>query len=87
MAYMSLDRTERYLFSASYGGNKFSVNPIGPNGVAGPTLQDMPVGPMAHSILASPDNRYVFGAVLGSDVWLRYKFDAETGWPWPHIAR
>ena len=79
MAYLSLDKTGRYLFSASYGGNKFSVNPVGENGVAGATLQNVPTGPMAHSILPSPDNKYVFGAVLGADVWLRYKFDAETG--------
>ena len=79
MAYLSLDLTGRYLFSASYGGNKFSINPVGANGVAGAPLQNLPTGPMAHSILPSPDNHYVFGAVLGSDVWLRYKFDAESG--------
>jgi 6-phosphogluconolactonase len=79
MAYLSLDRSERYLLSASYGGNRFSVNPVSALGVAGATLQDVATGPMSHSVLASPDNRYVFGAVLGSDVWMRYKFDAASG--------
>jgi 6-phosphogluconolactonase len=79
MAYLALDQTGRYLFSASYGGAKFSVNPVGENGIAGAPLQNLPTGPMAHSILPSPDNRYVFGAVLGADVWLRYNFDAATG--------
>jgi 6-phosphogluconolactonase len=79
MAYLALDQTGRYLLSASYGGAKFSVNPVGANGIAGAPLQNLPTGPMAHSILPSPDNRYVFGAVLGADVWLRYKFDAATG--------
>jgi 6-phosphogluconolactonase len=79
MAYLALDRTGRYLFSASYGGAKFSVNPVGENGMAGGPLQNLPTGPMAHSILPSPDNAYVFGAVLGADVWMRYKFDVTSG--------
>lgn len=79
MAYLALDRTGRFLLSASYGGAKFSVNPVWENGIAGGPLQNLPTGPMAHSILPSPDNQYVFGAVLGADVWMRYKFDVTSG--------
>ncbi len=79
MAYLSVDKTGRYLFSASYGGNKVSVNPIGPDGIVGAPQQSIATGPMAHAIAASPDNRYVFATVLGADVWLRFAFDAQTG--------
>src|SRR5438874_1492533 len=33
MAYVASDRRGKFLLSASYGGNKVAVNPIGPNGV------------------------------------------------------
>lgn len=79
MAYVSVDKTGRYLFSASYGGNKVSVNPIGADGIVGAPQQNIATGPMAHAIAASPDNRYVFATVLGADVWLRFKFDSQTG--------
>lgn len=79
MAYLSLDNTGRYLFSASYGGAKFSVNPVDAGGMPGAPQQTVATGPMAHSIRAAPDNRYVFGAVLGADVLMRYTLDAASG--------
>lgn len=79
MAYVSTDMTGRYLFSASYGGNLLAVNRIAANGVAGEVLQTIKTGPMAHAIRSAPDNRYVFASVLGSDAWLRLKFDASNG--------
>src|SRR5262244_2499679 len=33
MAYMVTDRTGRFLLSASYPGNKLTINPIGDNGI------------------------------------------------------
>jgi 6-phosphogluconolactonase len=79
MAYLSLDRSGKFLFSASYGGNMFSVNPIGPDGRPGNPQQTIPTGPMSHSIMASPDNRFVYGAVLGADQWLKFSFDPASG--------
>ena len=79
MAYLSTDKTGSYLFSASYGGNQFSVNPIGRGGIVGAPQQSIPTGPMSHSIMSSPDNRFVFGAILGEDKWVRFAFDAATG--------
>lgn len=79
MAYVSTDATGRYLFSASYGGNLLAVNRIGANGVVGEVQQTIKTGPMAHAIRNAPDNRYVFASVLGSDAWLRLKFDATNG--------
>lgn len=79
MAYLSTDASGRYLLSASYGGNLLAVNCIGADGVAGDVLQTVSTGPMAHAIRTSGDNRYAFASVLGSDAWLRLKFDASTG--------
>lgn len=79
MAYLSIDKTGGYLFSASYGGNQFSVNPISRGGIVGAPQQSVPTGPMSHSIMSSPDNRFVFGAILGEDKWARFAFDSSTG--------
>jgi 6-phosphogluconolactonase len=79
MAYISTDRSGKFLFSASYGGNKVAVNPIGPDGVVQPAQQIVPTGPNAHCILADPSNRYVLHTSLGGDLVYQEKFDAKTG--------
>lgn len=79
MAYVATDRTGRFLFGASYGGNKVSVNPIGADGIVGPPSQIVPTGPKAHAILASPDNRFVLATNLGSDELLTFKLDPQNG--------
>jgi 6-phosphogluconolactonase len=79
MAYISTDRSGKFLFSASYGGNKVAVNPIGPDGVVQPAQQIMPTEPNAHCILADPSNRYVLHTSLGGDLVYQEKFDARTG--------
>ena len=79
MAYVSTDRTGKYLLSASYGGNKITVNPIGPNGVVQAASQTIPTQPNAHAILTDPTNKYVLHTSLGGDVVYQQKFDAKTG--------
>lgn len=79
MAYISVDRTGKFLLSASYGGSKVAVNPIGADGIVAPPQQVLPTEPKAHSILADPTNRYALVASLGGDVVLQYRFDAATG--------
>jgi 6-phosphogluconolactonase len=79
MAYISTDRTGKYLFSASYGGNKIAVSQIGPDGVVQPALQVMPTQPNAHCIMADPSNHYVLHTSLGGDLVYQEKFDAKTG--------
>ena len=79
MAYLSTDRSGRFLFAASYGGSIVSVNPIGADGVAGDPMQVIETGPNAHAILASPDNRFVFATNLGADQILAFRFDEKTG--------
>ncbi len=79
MAYISTDRTGKFLLSASYGGNKVTVNPIGANGVVQAAQQTMATQPNAHCILADPSNHYVLHTSLGGDVIYQEKFDAKTG--------
>lgn len=79
MPYISTDRTGRFLFAASYPGHKFTVSPIGANGVIGPTQQVLENHTNAHSILVDAKNRYVLAATLGNDLVNVFKFDAKTG--------
>ncbi|MGH6684164.1 MAG: lactonase family protein [Pseudolabrys sp.] len=79
MAYISTDRTGKFLLSASYGGHKVTVNPINSNGVVASAQQVMATQPNAHCIIADPSNRYVLHTSLGGDVIYQEKFDARTG--------
>jgi len=80
MPYVSTDRTGRFLFTASYGGDKAAVSPIGADGlVEGPATQVIPTGRNAHAILIDRTNRFVFVPNLGSDQVLEFLFDAKTG--------
>jgi 6-phosphogluconolactonase len=79
MANIAFDHTGKFLFSASYGGNKVAVNPVQANGVVGAPAQVIPTGLNAHAFLPSPDNRFAFASNLGSDQVLAFKFDAGTG--------
>ena len=53
MANIATDRSGKFLFSASYGGNKIAVNPIGADGVVGAPTQVIPTGLNAHAFLPS----------------------------------
>jgi len=79
MAYISTDRTGRFLFAASYPGHKLTVSPIGPQGVVQPTHQILSDHPNAHAILADAGNHYVLASTLGNDLINVFKFDQVTG--------
>ena len=79
MANIATDRSGKFLFSASYSGNKVAVNPIGADGIVGAPTQVIPTGLNAHAFLPSPDNAYVFATNLGSDQILSFHFDAASG--------
>lgn len=80
MANIATDHSGRYLFAASYSGNKISVNAIGADGtVQAPPLAVIPTGKNAHSVQVDPDNAFLFASNLGSDVILQYRFDVATG--------
>jgi 6-phosphogluconolactonase len=80
MPYVSTDRTGRFLLTASYGGDKVAVSPIGTTGlVEASALQVIPTGRNAHAILVDRTNRFGFATNLGSDQILQFRFDADTG--------
>jgi 6-phosphogluconolactonase len=80
MAYVSTDRAGHFLFTASYGGDKVAVSPIGADGiVTAEAIQILPTGRNAHSILADRTNRFVYSANLGGNQVLQFSFDAKTG--------
>jgi 6-phosphogluconolactonase len=78
--YISLDRTGRFLFGASYGGHLITVNAVGADGrVAPDPLQVIPVGRNAHSIRTDGSNKFVFVPTLGTDEIFQFVFDAKSG--------
>src|SRR5499427_1470060 len=80
MPYVSTDQTGRFLFTASYGGDKIAVSPIGENGlVEAEAIQVIPTGRNAHSILADRSNKFVYAALLGANQVLQFTFDSKTG--------
>ena len=89
-AYVSLDKSARYLMVANYNGGNVAVFPIGKDGRLGrhsAFVQDVgssvnpkrQAGPHAHSIQVTNDNRFAIAADLGLDKLLVYRFNANTG--------
>ncbi|HEY3224686.1 MAG TPA: beta-propeller fold lactonase family protein [Pseudolabrys sp.] len=80
MPYVSTDQTGRFLFTASYGGDKLAVSPIGENGlVESEAIQVIPTGRNAHSILPDRSNKFVYAATLGANQVLQFTLDSKTG--------
>jgi 6-phosphogluconolactonase len=80
MPYVSTDRSGRYLFTASYGGDKLAVSPIGEDGlIQAEAIQVIPTGRNAHSILPDRSNKFVYAATLGANQVLQFMFDGKTG--------
>jgi len=79
MANISTDRSGRWLFSASYGGDQIAVGPIGADGVARAAHQVLATPPSAHAIRADPSDRFVFATSLGGGLVMQFRFDPATG--------
>ena len=80
MAYLSTDRSGRYLFGASYAGSRISVNTLLPGGEIDSTpLAVIATGKNAHAIATDPSNAFLFVSCLGDDAIHQYRFDATTG--------
>jgi 6-phosphogluconolactonase len=77
--YISLDRTGRFLFGASYGANQVGVNPVGADGKVGEAIQVIPTARNAHSIRIDNTNRFVFVPHLGTDQVFQFVFDEKSG--------
>jgi 6-phosphogluconolactonase len=79
MANIDTDATGRWLFAASYGGHKITVNGIAADGTVGAVQQLVATAPNAHAIHADAGNRHVFATSLGGDHLRAWRFDATTG--------
>ena len=79
MAYIATDRSGRFLFGASYHGNRISVSPIGADGLVQAAHQVLPTAPKAHAIRPDATNRFVFATSLGGDHVMQWRFDAARG--------
>src|SRR5262245_11576423 len=79
LAYITLDRTGRFLLGASYPGHKVTVNPVGPPGTVQRPTQILSGYPNAHSILVDAENRHVLVPTLGNDRVSQFTFDAANG--------
>ena len=79
MANIDVDRSGRWLFAASYGGHKITVNSIDKDGLVGAVQQLIATKPNAHAIHVDAANRFVFATCLGGDNLSSWRFDAATG--------
>ncbi|MGY4495192.1 6-phosphogluconolactonase [Pseudomonas sp. TE3610] len=78
-AYISLDRTGRYLFGVSYDNDIVTVTPVNKAKVADAPLHTLKTAQNAHSVRIDKDNRTVLVANLGGERVLQYRFDSQTG--------
>ncbi|HYP84046.1 lactonase family protein [Variovorax sp.] len=79
MASLSVDRSGRWLLSASYGGHLIAVNPLDADGRPAAPTQSIATGPNAHCILADASNHHVYATSLGGGVIGHWRFDAGSG--------
>ncbi len=79
LAYLTTDRTGRWLLSASYHGDFVAVSAIDANGRVQEPHQVIGSLSKAHAIVAAPSNDAVIATSLGSDRLLAWRFDATTG--------
>ncbi len=79
MANIDVDRSGRWLFAASYGGHKITVNAIGQDGSVGAVQQLLATKPNAHAIHVDAANRYVIATSLGGDNLSVWRFDPASG--------
>ncbi len=78
-AYISLDRTGRYLFGVSYDNDIVTVTSVNKDKVADAPLQTLKTAQNAHSVRIDNDNRTLLVANLGGERVLQYRFDSKTG--------
>lgn len=91
-AYLSLDKSEKWLVSANYTGSSISVFPVSEDGKINPIVQHFPftegsINPNrqksshVHSAFFSPYNDYVLSPDLGSDKIRIFPFDGSKKEP------
>jgi 6-phosphogluconolactonase len=78
-AYVAVDRNERFVLAANYGGGTVLVWPIQGDGSLGPATDELRTGVNPHAILTDPTNHFVFVPNKGSDRVTQLKFDPSLG--------
>ena len=79
-AHLITDRNARYLLSAHYTGGGITVRGLAEDGTIGEQLQHLQTGEKAHSVVASPDDRFVFVPhVCPTNRTAQLRFDRSTG--------
>lgn len=80
-AYLSSDRSGKFLLSADYGGGGVDVYAVNESGHWGARVAGLTEGRKnAHCVLPSPDNRFVYiPYVKETNALFQYRFDAATG--------
>lgn len=80
-AYLSLDRSSRFLLSADYGKGFVDVYALDGDGIPGKRVAALNEGrPTAHCILTSPDNNFAYVSyVKENNALYQYRFAATSG--------
>ncbi len=78
-AYVAVDREERFVFAANYGGGTVLIWPIRDDGSLGEPTEELRTGINPHCILADPTNQFVFVPNKGSDRVSQLRFDGSAG--------
>ncbi|WP_175714795.1 lactonase family protein [Burkholderia ambifaria] len=80
LAYLSLDRSGRWLLGASYGGNSLSLyDAARVRDGDGAPLQVVHGIANAHAVVVSPDNRFAYVSSLGSDRIFTFALIEDAG--------
>jgi 6-phosphogluconolactonase len=80
ICYLTVDRTGRHIFGASYQGALLASFKLDARGaISGAPTQVVPTPPACHSVIQDASGRCVYAASLGGDVVMRFRFDAATG--------
>ncbi|MEE4180358.1 lactonase family protein [Pseudomonas viridiflava] len=79
LAYLSTDRSGRFLMGASYGADLLSVQPIDAQHRPSDSIQTYKTGMHAHSVRTDPSNRFAYAGNLGVDRVLQYRLEPKDG--------
>ena len=78
-AFVSVDRSGKFVLVANYNGGTARVIPIGADGSLGAFSDHESPGMNPHLFVTDPANRFAFVPNKGSDTISQYAFDAVTG--------
>jgi len=83
--YVSVDKNDRYVFSANYGGGSLAAIRVNEDGSLNNDVQSIQhegssihkdqTKPHVHSVVLSPDNKYLLATDLGTDKVYTYQFN------------